>query len=63
MGEVPRRLAEIDRTRPVVCICHHGMRSAQVVAFLQRQGFDEAYNLSGGIDAGSLRVDPGVPCY
>jgi rhodanese-related sulfurtransferase len=63
MQDVPARLAELPRTQPIVCICHHGMRSAQVVAFLQRQGFDEVYNLSGGIDAWSLQVDPGVPRY
>ena len=63
MNEVPARLAELDRHRPVVCICHHGMRSAQVVAFLERQGFDAAYNLGGGIDAWSAQVDPNVARY
>ena len=63
MGNLPERLAEFDPARPVVCICHHGMRSAQVVAFLERQGFDAAYNLAGGIDAWSVQVDPGVPRY
>jgi len=48
---------------PIVCICHHGVRSAQVVAFLDRLGFDSAYNLAGGIDAWSQLVDPGVPRY
>ncbi|HEX7441134.1 MAG TPA: rhodanese-like domain-containing protein, partial [Caldimonas sp.] len=46
-----------------VCICHHGARSAQVVAFLERQGFESVYNLAGGIDAWSLQVDPEVPRY
>ena len=63
IGEIPQRLAELDPAQPVVCICHHGMRSAQVVAFLERQGFDTAYNLAGGIDAWSAQVDPGVPRY
>ncbi|HMM86214.1 rhodanese-like domain-containing protein [Azohydromonas sp.] len=63
MREVPARLAEIDRRRPVVCICHHGVRSAQVVAFLQRQGHERVYNLAGGIDAWSTRVDPRTPRY
>ncbi len=63
MGEVPARMGELDRHRPVVCICHHGMRSAQVVAFLERQGFDAAYNLGGGIDAWSQQVDPNVARY
>ncbi len=63
MQEVPGRLHDIDPTQPVVCICHHGMRSAQVVAFLQRQGYEHAYNLTGGIDAWSTQVDAGVPRY
>ncbi|MEP7298966.1 MAG: rhodanese-like domain-containing protein [Burkholderiales bacterium] len=63
MNEIPGRLAELDAAQPVVCICHHGMRSAQVVAFLERQGFDAAYNLAGGIDAWSEQVDATVPRY
>ena len=57
------RLAELDPAQPILCICHHGMRSAQVVAFLERAGFDSVYNLAGGIDAWSARVDPAVPRY
>lgn len=63
MMQVPARLADIDRSRPVVCICHHGMRSAQVVAFLLQQGHPTVYNLEGGIDAWSREVDPAVPRY
>ena len=63
MNEIPGRLAELDAAQPVVCICHHGMRSAQVVAFLERQGFDAAYNLAGGIQAWSEQVDASVPRY
>lgn len=63
MQQVPARLAEIGSAQPVVCICHHGARSAQVVAFLQRQGLEDVYNLAGGLDAWSLQVDPAVPRY
>jgi rhodanese-related sulfurtransferase len=63
MGEVPRRLAELPPAQPILCICHHGMRSAQVVAFLERAGHPAVYNLAGGIDAWSQRVDPAVPRY
>jgi rhodanese-related sulfurtransferase len=63
MHEIPGRLAELDPAQPVVCICHHGVRSAQVVAFLQRRGWAHAYNLDGGIDAWSALVDPAVPRY
>jgi rhodanese-related sulfurtransferase len=63
MREIPARADELDRTHPTVVICHHGMRSLQVVAFLQRQGFANLHNLQGGIDAWSRLVDPAVPVY
>ena len=63
MGSVPQAVDALDRSQPVVCICHHGARSAQVVAFLERCGFGSVYNLAGGIDAWSLTVDPAVPRY
>jgi rhodanese-related sulfurtransferase len=63
MQTVPQRLDELAEVQPIVCICHHGMRSAQVVAFLQRQGHAHIYNLAGGVDAWSAQVDPAVPRY
>ena len=63
MGELAGRLGELDPAHPVVCVCHHGARSAQVVAFLERSGFASAYNLAGGIDAWSREVDPSVARY
>ncbi|MBP6899403.1 MAG: sulfurtransferase [Burkholderiaceae bacterium] len=63
MGELPGRLHELDPAQPILALCHHGMRSLQCVAFLQRQGFDAVYNVQGGIDAWSLEVDPTLPRY
>lgn len=63
MQDVPARLADIPPTQPVACICHHGVRSAQVVAFLVQRGYTDVYNLAGGIDAWSALVDPRVPRY
>ena len=53
----------LDPERETVFICHHGVRSAQVCAFLARQGFRKLYNLAGGIDRWSAEVDPSVPRY
>ena len=53
----------LDPERPTVFICHHGIRSAQVCAYLSRQGFEKTYNLSGGIDRWSAEVDPSIPRY
>jgi rhodanese-related sulfurtransferase len=63
MHEVPARLNELDPAQPVICICHHGVRSSQVVAFLERQGHGAVYNLAGGIDAWSVQADARVPRY
>ena len=63
MNKIPARLGELDPQQPLVCICHHGMRSAQVAAFLERRGHARLYNLAGGIDAWSTQVDPTVPRY
>ncbi len=62
MNDVPARLADIPKDRPVAVLCHHGSRSARVTAFLEGHGYD-AFNVAGGIDAWSERVDPGVPRY
>jgi rhodanese-related sulfurtransferase len=63
MSHIPERFTELDPAQPIVCICHHGMRSAQVGSFLERQGFSAIYNLAGGIDAWSDQIDNTVPRY
>ena len=63
MGQIPARLAEIDEEKEVVAICHHGGRSMQVAAFLEKNGFTRVHNLAGGIDAWSRTVDASVPLY
>ena len=63
MGEVPSRRSELDPEREVVVVCHHGIRSAQVAGYLSSIGFERVLNLTGGIDAWSLSVDPTVRRY
>ncbi|QHE77283.1 rhodanese-like domain-containing protein [Hydrogenophaga sp. PBL-H3] len=63
MRSVPERLTELDRDQPIACLCHHGMRSAQVANFLMNQGFTQIVNIHGGIHAWSQERDPGVPVY
>ena len=63
MGEIPARAAEIPRDVPLVVMCHHGGRSARVVQFLEANGYTNAVNLDGGIDAWSVEIDPSVPRY
>ena len=63
MQTIPNQVDELDRSHPTVVICHHGTRSLQVVAFLERQGFENLHNLRGGIDAWARQVDSRVPLY
>jgi rhodanese-related sulfurtransferase len=63
MHEVPGRLGELDTQREIVVVCHHGVRSAHIAAYLAGQGFERVSSLSGGIDAWSLLVDSSVPRY
>lgn len=53
----------LDPEAEIVVMCHHGIRSAQVCAFLARQGFTKLSNLAGGIDRWSQEVDASVPLY
>ena len=52
-----------DPAATLVVFCHHGIRSAQVTAWLLSEGWSAVYNLSGGIDAYARQVDPGVGLY
>jgi rhodanese-related sulfurtransferase len=63
MQQIVARFNELDPAKLTVCLCHHGARSMQVANFLERQGFDQVLNLSGGIDAWSKDVDHSVPTY
>jgi adenylyltransferase/sulfurtransferase len=60
---LPRRFEELDPDAETVVYCHHGNRSAHAVDFLRRMGFANTFNLVGGIDAWSKRIDPSVPQY
>lgn len=63
MGEIPARLDELDPSRPVACLCHHGARSQRVATFLQARGFAHVVNVAGGIHAWSLELDPALARY
>lgn len=63
MGQIPARLAELASDRPLIVLCHHGMRSLQVAHYLLSQGYQDVTNLSGGIDAWARDVDPALALY
>jgi len=57
------RLTGLDVDAPLVFLCHHGIRSQQAAEYFRQQGFRDLYNVQGGIEAWSCRVDPTVPRY
>jgi len=63
LGELPRRVAELDSSQEMVVHCRSGKRSADAIHFLQTAGFKKLLNLKGGILAWSDEVDPSVPKY
>lgn len=63
MHLIPAKMNEFDPNQEIVCICHSGARSAQVVQFLQRHGFGHAINLLGGVEEWANSVDPTMPHY
>lgn len=63
MAEIPGRLHELDPEAPTVVLCHHGMRSASVTAFLRQRDFRNVANLAGGIDHWAATVDPSLARY
>lgn len=59
-------IAEIDqlpRDTQLIFHCHSGVRSQQAAAYFRAHGFTDVYNLEGGIDAWSERIDDSVPRY
>ena len=63
MGDVPQRLDELPHDKPIAVLCHGGGRSGRVTTFLNQNGFPNAVNVAGGIDAWSTSIDPDVPRY
>lgn len=53
----------LDPDTETLVLCHHGVRSAQMCQWLISQGFTNVKNITGGIDAYSILVDPSIPQY
>jgi monothiol glutaredoxin len=61
--ETERSLAAAPKDAPLVFQCHHGMRSRNAAEQFLRQGYTNVWNLEGGIDAWSAKIDPTVSRY
>jgi molybdopterin/thiamine biosynthesis adenylyltransferase/rhodanese-related sulfurtransferase len=63
LGELPRRVSELDSSVEMVVHCRSGKRSADAIHFLQTAGFKKLLNLKGGVLAWADEVDPRMPKY
>lgn len=63
MAAVPQAVDDLPRDRPLVVMCHHGVRSLQAAMWLRTRGFDNVVNLAGGIDAWRREIDPTMEGY
>ena len=63
MDEITERHKSLPREAPLIVFCHHGMRSLNVVQYLEAKGFENALNLAGGIHAWATDVDPEMKQY
>ncbi len=63
LGELPKRLHELNPADEIVAHCKSGARSAKAIELLKQSGFSKLRNMKGGILAWSDKVDPSVPKY
>lgn len=66
MGTVPAELQKIESLADdgdILVLCHHGVRSLQVAAWLHQRGVENAASIAGGIDRWSKEIDSSIPRY
>ena len=63
MGQIPARLKELPRDKPILAFCHHGGRSLWVAQYLRANDFPLASNVAGGINAWAETIEPGMKRY
>lgn len=63
LGILADEYTQIPKDQKIYCLCHHGVRSKVAQDFLSSRGYSDVLNITGGIDAWSLRVDENVKRY
>lgn len=64
LGQIPEKVNEIPKDKTVIMQCRSGGRSGKAVEWLEaNHGFENLYNLVGGILAWSDEIDPSVTKY
>jgi adenylyltransferase/sulfurtransferase len=63
MRQIPENLAQLPKDRHILVMCHHGGRSQKVTLFLRANGYNQATNVAGGIDAWAEQIDTALARY
>ena len=63
LGQLENRLKELEdkKDEEVIVMCRSGNRSSRAASYLESQGFENVYNLKGGMKAWASEIDPSVP--
>ena len=57
LGDLPNHLNELDRQQLTIVHCHSGQRSAAAVRLMREAGFENVFNLEGGIAKWSDEIE------
>ncbi len=63
LGNIPHQADSLPKDKPILTLCHHGMRSERAAMFLRQIGFEAVSNISGGIHQWAEDVDPSMRRY
>ncbi|SFE80984.1 molybdopterin-synthase adenylyltransferase MoeB [Thermoflexibacter ruber] len=64
MSSISEHVDLIPQNKKVVVYCHHGMRSANVIKYLEKKiQHRHLYNLAGGIHQWASEIDLAMPTY
>ena len=63
LDQLDIRFKELPKDKRIFVLCHHGMRSQMACQFLESQGYNELFNIVGGIDAYAQQVDDSIALY
>lgn len=63
MSELIECIEKIPQQEKTVIMCHHGVRSLNVIHYLETKGFHRLINLEGGIDAWAIEIDKSMNRY
>ena len=63
MGKIPDSIDYFEESSEYVIVCHHGIRSRTVALYLEQNGVNNLYNLTGGLEKWSDDVDPDMEKY